>query len=807
MESANTLSDPIMKADETKLQQFHLKLALDAANMGIWDWNIQAGEVRWTENVEKILGSMNTYDGRAQFYLKSIVDEDREYVTVTINQAIRRRIDFAVEHRVRLQDGSIRWIEGNGNVIYDESGKAQTLTGTVKDITDRKKTEEELKQRDQLFATLAHVTSEFILYANWEDAIPAVLQSVGEMINVDRVYIFQNDAFQENENITSCQRFEWSSTGSTSQALNPELQHLPISDLPVSELLTEKKPYYALVREIENDALKTLLQGQGIVSILIFPIFVQQHFWGFIGFDDCTRERHWSELEFSVLHSFSSSLAGAIERKQSVEALAKSEQSYRKLFDTVGEAIFVHDFNGIILDVNQRVIELYGYTKEELKGQTPAIFMAEGMNDLEALSLKFQEVINGIPQTFEWWGKKRNGEIFLKEVHTSKGLYFGKEVIIATAWDITERRKYENEIRESEQRFRMLQQASFGGIGLHDKGKIIDCNMGLCTITGYSYEELIGMDGFTLIAPEWQETVKQNVYNGHDRPYDVEGIRKDGSRYFLEIQGKQIPFKGKTIRVTEFRDITSRKMAEEKIREQNIQLKHITEDLTRKNDQLEEFTQIVSHNLRSPAGNVVTLLNLYEQSPSESEKLEYFSLIKQTGNSILVSLNELNEVLKIKQNHDIHCQHIGFADALNTAKNMLTGKIMELSASIRTSFDLAPVVYFPAIYLESIMLNLLSNALKYNNPEKPLVIDVSSREVENYVMLTVCDNGLGINLEKYGHQIFKMRKTFHYHPEARGIGLFLVKNQVEALGGTIAVDSKENSGTTFTIQFKKAVND
>jgi two-component system, NtrC family, sensor kinase len=140
MESANTLSDPIMKADETKLQQFHLKLALDAANMGIWDWNIQAGEVRWTENVEKILGSMNTYDGRAQFYLKSIVDEDREYVTVTINQAIRRRIDFAVEHRVRLQDGSIRWIEGNGNVIYDESGKAQTLTGTVKDITDRKKT-------------------------------------------------------------------------------------------------------------------------------------------------------------------------------------------------------------------------------------------------------------------------------------------------------------------------------------------------------------------------------------------------------------------------------------------------------------------------------------------------------------------------------------------------------------------------------------------------------------------------------------------------------------------------------------------
>jgi PAS domain S-box-containing protein len=73
----------------------------------------------------------------------------------------------------------------------------------------------------------------------------------------------------------------------------------------------------------------------------------------------------------------------------------------------VGEAIYVHDFNGIILDVNQRVIELYGYTKEELKGQTPAIFMAEGMNDLDVLSLKFQEVINGTPQIFEWWGKRK----------------------------------------------------------------------------------------------------------------------------------------------------------------------------------------------------------------------------------------------------------------------------------------------------------------------------------------------------------------------------------------------------------------
>lgn len=790
---------------DNKLEQFHLKLALDAANLGIWEWNLQTGEVRWSDNVEQIIGLKNKFDGKAQTYLNSIIEEDREFVAHTINDAIKNKIDFAVEHRVVLKGDTIRWIEGNGKVIFNEAGKALSLTGTVRDITDRKNNEAQLQQRDLLFATLAHVTSEFIQHANWEDAIFSVLQSLGEMMRVDRVYIFQNDATKTGVIETSSQRFEWNSSHTNPQINNPDLQNLPIGLFPGMELMLKNKPFHSLVKEIEDKGLRELLSSQSIVSILIFPIFVKQKFWGFIGFDDCVNERNWSELEFSVLQSFSSSLAAAIERKVSVEALANSEVSYRNLFDSVGEAIYVHDFNGIILDVNQRVLELYGYTKDELVGQTPAIFMAEGMNDLEVIAGKFQAVISGTPQTFEWWGKKKDGGIFLKEVHTNKGLYFGKEVIIATAWDITERRKFETEIRESEQRFRTLQQASFGGIGLHDQGKIIDCNKGLCDITGYSYEELIGSNGFNLIAPEWQETVKHYVVSGYDKPYDVEGVRKDGSRYFLEIQGKEIPYQGKNIRVTEFRDITARKLAEEKIREQNIRLTHLTEDLTKKNDQLEEFTQIVSHNLRSPAGNIVSLLNLFDQAKSNDEKSEYFGLLKQTGDTILGSLNELNEVLKIKQNRDIERQHINFSDALENVQKMLTGKIMELSAHITTDFEKAPSAYFPAIYMESILLNLLSNSLKYNNPSKPLLITLQSEETEHAVVLHVSDNGLGINLERYGHQIFKMRKTFHYHPEARGIGLFLVKNQVEAMGGNITVVSEENKGTTFTIQFKKPV--
>ena len=130
--------------EDSKLQQFHLKLALDAANLGIWDWNLQTGGVRWSDNVEQIIGLKNKFDGKAQTYLNSIIEEDRAFVAETINNAIKNKIDFSVEHRVLLKGDVIRWIEGNGKVIFDDSGRALSLTGTVRDVTDRKKNEEEI---------------------------------------------------------------------------------------------------------------------------------------------------------------------------------------------------------------------------------------------------------------------------------------------------------------------------------------------------------------------------------------------------------------------------------------------------------------------------------------------------------------------------------------------------------------------------------------------------------------------------------------------------------------------------------------
>ncbi|HYA13462.1 MAG TPA: PAS domain S-box protein [Syntrophales bacterium] len=145
--------------------------------------------------------------------------------------------------------------------------------------------------------------------------------------------------------------------------------------------------------------------------------------------------------------------------------------------------------------------------------------------------------------------------------------------------EIEDRKRTENALRDSEERFRRLHEASFGGIGIHDKGVILEANQGLSTMTGYTLSELIGMDGLKLIHPEWCGLVMRNILSDYEKPYEVMGLKKNGSTYPLEIQGKVIPYLDRKVRVTEFRDITERKQAEDKLRESEQKYRHIYENI------------------------------------------------------------------------------------------------------------------------------------------------------------------------------------------------------------------------------------
>lgn len=247
--------------------------------------------------------------------------------------------------------------------------------------------------------------------------------------------------------------------------------------------------------------------------------------------------------------------------------------------------------------------------------------------------------------------------------------------------------------------------------------------------------------------------------------------------------------------------------AENKIIKTNINLEKKVHDrtihLTRQNKQLEDFANIISHNLRGPVSNLNSLLDFYKDGKTIEEKDEMMAMIEKTVHNIENTLNELLEVVSIKHQSKNKREIIAFETIFSKITETFQGQILKSKAVVTADFSRAPKIEYSTTYLESIMQNLLSNALKYHSPERTPIIHFETNEINNKTILTVSDNGLGIDLSKNKDHVFGLHKTFHKHPEAKGVGLFITKAQIEAMGGKISIKSEQNQGTTFKIVFNR----
>jgi signal transduction histidine kinase len=235
--------------------------------------------------------------------------------------------------------------------------------------------------------------------------------------------------------------------------------------------------------------------------------------------------------------------------------------------------------------------------------------------------------------------------------------------------------------------------------------------------------------------------------------------------------------------------------------EQDEIQKDLIAELSMQNNQLNDFSSIISHNLRAPAANITMLIETHDENSSQEEASTLFYMLKKVSQNLNETLNHLLDILSLKSNKKIEVNELKFEEILAKTIDNLQGEILQKEAKIKTDFSQAPIINYPAIYLESIFHNLVSNALKYADATRSPEIIVSSQKVENVIYLSVQDNGLGIDMTKYGVKLFGMNKVFHEHPDAKGVGLFMTKMQVERFGGKITVKSEVNSGSTFTIAF------
>ena len=247
--------------------------------------------------------------------------------------------------------------------------------------------------------------------------------------------------------------------------------------------------------------------------------------------------------------------------------------------------------------------------------------------------------------------------------------------------------------------------------------------------------------------------------------------------------------------VTNFRDISeSKKNALEK--------ETLIKQLTQNNHDLRQFAYITSHNLRGPIANLLGLTNLLDTLKiKDPTLLTILGGIKTATLMFDETLKDLATVLTVRENPAIQLETIRLAETFEKIKGFCEKSIIDSGAQIHCDFSAANTISFNKAYLESIFINLLTNALKYKDDERPLTIRVKTFVRDGHVHLQFSDNGIGFDYEMQKDKVFKLYQRFHLHKEGKGLGLFLIKSQLDTLGGEIDVESKINVGSTFTIKF------
>ncbi|HEY0744157.1 MAG TPA: ATP-binding protein [Chryseosolibacter sp.] len=237
------------------------------------------------------------------------------------------------------------------------------------------------------------------------------------------------------------------------------------------------------------------------------------------------------------------------------------------------------------------------------------------------------------------------------------------------------------------------------------------------------------------------------------------------------------------------------------IARQNQNLSAANKELLEQNNRLEQFAYIISHNLRAPIARLIGLTSI-ANAQNVDDTVKILDMIKHASQELDTIVKDLTGILSIQRLSPTLYSEIDLNGLVIKVKSILSKEIGETNASVQTELS-EPTIYSLRPYIESIFLNLISNSIKYRHPDRTLRITVRSTSQAENIVLHFEDNGIGIDLEKNGQNIFNLYKRFHFHVEGKGIGLFLVKTQVEALGGTVRVNSQIDGGTTFEISFKR----
>ncbi|MEA9414080.1 MULTISPECIES: PAS domain-containing protein [unclassified Flavobacterium] len=381
----------------------------------------------------------------------------------------------------------------------------------------------------------------------------------------------------------------------------------------------------------------------------------------------------------------------------------------------------------------------------------------------------------------------------------------GNRMFYSKVSNIKELRAQELKFKVLEERFQFALEASNTGVWDWDlktntvyyssqSFKILEINSTDIFDNPERWDEIVHPDDLE----EYYATINEHFDNKTPFYENFHRVLTSSGKYkWILDRGEVIErdYKGKPLRVIgTHTDITAQK-------EKELELVKTMKLYSEKNSQLLNFSHIVAHNLNSHAGNLKLLLDMIDAENKGMENSEAFSYLRTVSNDLNNTIADLSQIVNIQNNQNIIVKPLNLNSYLKKVLDIVSAYKYKNFGTIINNIPEEATINFNPAYLESVLLNFCTNAIKYADPERALIIEFNFFIENGKKTFTITDNGLGIDLKKHGDLLFDMYKTFHKHEDAHGIGLYITKNQIESMNGAVNVASEVGVGSTFTVTF------
>ncbi len=811
--SVNKLGDPSVQGivsnfrDITERKEFEEQQALFASIINSSDDAILSKTMEgiitsWNAGAERLFGyAANEVIGKN---VSILIPPDRINEEPKIIESIKKGEHVKHYETERLRkNGSHVFISLTVSPIKDKTGKIIGASKIARDITEKKEAEKKILKGSRLYSFLSHINQSIVHKHDEQSLFDEACRIAVSFGKFELAWIGLIDEKNKRENVVAQTN---AATG------HPELlSYLPYDeDGPMIKIIRSGKYYLCndAMQEPEGSLSKEYLRRHNFGSFITLPINKSGKTIGtFNIFSSDTFA--FDDDEISLLVEATGDISFALNGFEREKLLTQSESRLKEAQKIAHLGDWEFDFNTQKVTWSDENFRIYGFEPDSIE---PSRELAQSFvhpDDKEKIRAEIEDAQSSFkPFTHFRRIIRKDGK--MRHIYATGKFFLDKENkplrFFGTALDVTEITEKEEELRNSELKFRDFFENAPEAMTITNMtdGKFIGYNNNALKLLKYSPEELLAK-GPVDISPPFQpdgshSTEKAMEYimiaiNGGKPVFEWVCRDADGHDFISEIRITKLSGTNENKLLASFVDITERKNNE-------LERGKITADLLQRNKDLEQFTYIVSHNLRAPVANILGITDLLQSGGLDKKEEEM--MIGDLSTSVTrldTVIKDLNYILQLKRDVTENREVIKFSKLVDDIKASIADLIKNENAEITYNFHEADEMLTMKSYIYSVFFNLISNSIKYRQPNMRAVIDITSAKVGNNVILTFKDNGLGIDLKKKGDQVFGLYKRFHTHTEGKGMGLYMTKTQVEIIGGTISIASEVNKGTEFKIEF------